>query len=47
MGLIIYKFLENKNWYYYDEKELKYKLTNNATKEAKESYNEYEKQLKK
>ena len=34
-------FLTNEEWYYYDEKEYKYKLTDKATPEAIESYNEY------
>lgn len=34
-------FMENKEWYYYDEKEEIYKLTNKATKKAKQSYYEY------
>lgn len=31
-------FMENKKWYYFDEKEFCYKLTNKAPKKAKESY---------
>ena len=34
-------FMTNKEWYYYDEKEEKYKLTDKATKEAIDSYNEF------
>lgn len=34
-------FLTNEEWYYFDEKEYKYKLTDKATPEAIESYNEY------
>lgn len=34
-------FMTNKEWYYYDEKEEKYKLTDKAPKEAIESYKEY------
>ena len=34
-------FLNNKEWYYYDEEEFCYKLTNKATKEAIESYKEF------
>lgn len=34
-------FLNNKEWYYYDEEEFCYKLTNKATKKAIESYEEF------
>ena len=34
-------FMTNKEWYYYDEEEEKYKLTDKAPKEAIESYKEY------
>jgi hypothetical protein len=34
-------FLSDKEWYYYDEEEFCYKLTNKATKEAVESYKEF------
>ncbi len=34
-------FLENKEWYYYDEEEGIYKLTEKATEEAIKSYNEF------
>ena len=34
-------FLNNKDWYYYDEEEFCYKLTGKATKEAIESYKEF------
>ena len=34
-------FMNNKEWYYYDEKEEIYKLTDKATDKAKESYYEY------
>lgn len=34
-------FLNNEEWYYYDYDELKYKLTDKATKEAIKSYNEF------
>ena len=34
-------FLSNKDWYYYDEEEFCYKLTDKATKEAVESYKEF------
>ena len=38
-------FLNNKEWYYYDEKNKCYKLTNKAPKEAIESYKKYYKTL--
>lgn len=34
-------FMKNKEWFYYDVKTFKYKLTDKATKEAIDSYNEY------
>lgn len=34
-------FLSNPAWYYYDEEDLKYKLTEEATPEAKESYKDF------
>ena len=34
-------FMENKEWFYFDEEEFIYKLTEKATKEAKESYEEF------
>ena len=34
-------FMSNEEWYYFDEKECKYKLTDKATDEAKKSYNEF------
>ena len=34
-------FMENSEWFYFDEHEWKYKLTEKATKEAIESYNEF------
>ena len=34
-------FMENEEWYYFDEKDFKYKLTDKATKKAIESYNEW------
>lgn len=39
-------FLENKEWYYYDEKKGCYKLTDKAPKKAIESYNKYYEELK-
>lgn len=32
-------FMENKEWFYFDEKEWRYKLTEKAPQEAIESYN--------
>lgn len=34
-------FMENKEWYYFDEDDFCYKLTDQAPKEAQESYKEY------
>lgn len=34
-------FMKNKEWYFFDEKEDKYKLTKEAPKEAIESYNDF------
>lgn len=34
-------FITNKEWYYYDEEEEIYKLTDKATEKAKQSYYEY------
>ncbi len=34
-------FITNDEWYYYDEEEEIYKLTDKAPKEAIESYEEY------
>ena len=34
-------FMENKDWYYYDEQEGVIKLTDKAPKEAKQSYEEW------
>jgi hypothetical protein len=39
-------FMENKEWYYWDEKEWKYKLTDKAPKKAIDSYNEFYKNLR-
>lgn len=39
-------FMFNKDWYYYDIKEYKYKLTDKATPKAIRSYNEFYKLLK-
>lgn len=38
-------FMYNEKWYYYDYKELKYKLTKYATKKAIASYNQFYKEL--
>lgn len=40
-------FMENKDWYYYDYKEKKYKLTDKAPSKAKRSYDEFYEELKK
>jgi hypothetical protein len=34
-------FMTNEEWYYFDWNEMIYKLTDKATQEAKESYEEY------
>jgi hypothetical protein len=34
-------FMKNKDWYYFDKEEWRYKLTDKATKEAIESYNKF------
>lgn len=34
-------FLTNKEWYYFDEEEFMYKLTDKATPEARKSYEEF------
>lgn len=38
-------FLANPEWYYYDESEGRYKLTDKAPKEAVESYEKYYEKL--
>ena len=38
-------FMKNKTWYYFDFEERKYKLTEEAPKEAIESYNDYYKEI--
>ena len=40
-------FMTNEEWYYFDYKENKHKITDKAPEKAKKSYNEYYKQLKK
>ena len=39
-------FIENEEWYYFDEEEEIYKLTDKAPQEAIDSYNEYCKEMK-
>lgn len=34
-------FITNEDWYYYDEEEEMYKLTDKATEKAKQSYYEF------
>jgi len=34
-------FMNNKDWFYFDEKDFCYKLTDKAPQKAKESYEEY------
>lgn len=38
-------FMTNKEWYYFDEEEFCYKLTDKATEKAKKSYKEFYNQL--
>lgn len=38
-------FMNDKSWYYFDEKDWEYKLTENAPKKAIESYNDFYKTL--
>lgn len=38
-------FLTNEDWFYFDEDEMMYKLTDKATEEAKKSYEAYYKML--
>ena len=38
-------FLTNEEWYYFDEEEFKYKLTDKATDKAKESYKKFYKEM--
>lgn len=40
-------FMRNKEWWYYDYEEIKYKLTDKAPKEAIKSYEEFYKELDK
>ena len=41
MTLLEPYFMKNKDWYYFDEKEFCYKLTDKAPEEAKKSYKEF------
>ena len=34
-------FMQNKEWYYFDDEDFMYKLTDKATDEAKKSYKEF------
>ena len=38
-------FMKNKDWFYFDEKEFRYMLTEKAPEKAVESYEEYYKEL--
>ena len=38
-------FMKNEEWFYFDETEFKYKLTDKAPKKAQESYEEFYKEL--
>ena len=38
-------FMNNNEWYYFDEKDFMYKLTSAATEKAKESYRDFYKEL--
>lgn len=40
-------FMKNTEWYYFDEEEFMYKLTDKATPEAVKSYNEFYAELEK
>lgn len=40
-------FMKNKEWYYFDEKDFCYKLTDKAPDKAIESYQEFYNKLKK
>lgn len=39
-------FMNNQLWYFWDKKEMKYKLTKGATENAIKSYNEFYNNLK-
>ena len=34
-------FMENEEWYYFDEEEFRYKLTDKATEKARKSYKDF------
>ena len=38
-------FMKNEDWFYFDFRERKHKLTDKAPKKAKESYAEYYRQI--
>lgn len=38
-------FMKNKDWYYFDPEDWMYKLTDQATEKARESYNQFYKDL--
>ena len=38
-------FMKNEEWYYHDEEEMVYKLTDKAPEKAKQSYKEFYKTL--
>lgn len=38
-------FMTNKEWYYFDAKDFKYKLTDKAPKKAVDSYKEFYKEV--
>ncbi len=40
-------FMDNKDWYYFDRKAWRYKLTEDAPPEAVESYKKFYEELKK
>lgn len=40
-------FMQNKEWYYFDEEDFKYKLTDKAPEKARKSYKEYYEDLDK
>lgn len=39
-------FMENNKWYYFDYDERKYKLTDEAPAKAKESYDEFYREIR-
>jgi hypothetical protein len=38
-------FMKNEDWFFFDEEECMYRLTEKATEKAKQSYEEYYKQF--